>query len=64
MSEIPHPFIVETTQLLESLDSLERGKVQFIHFNHTNPIMRETEEKGQLLKKGFKVAEEGGIIQL
>jgi pyrroloquinoline quinone biosynthesis protein B len=64
MSEIPHPFIIETTELLGALDSLERSKVKFIHFNHTNPILRETEQKEKLLEKGFKVAEEGEIINL
>jgi pyrroloquinoline quinone biosynthesis protein B len=64
MSEIPHPFIAETIQLLGSLDSLEKAKVKFIHFNHTNPILRETEQKDRLLKKGFKVASEGEIITL
>jgi pyrroloquinoline quinone biosynthesis protein B len=50
MSEIPHPFIVETMQRV----STHGSKVRFIHLNHTNPALW----RGKL-PKGFAVAVEG-----
>ena len=37
MSEVPHPFIEESTQRFSSLDSYHRNKIHFIHLNHSNP---------------------------
>lgn len=65
MSEIPHPFVVETMQLLADLPATEKAKVHFIHFNHTNPLVR---GKGPALEKveaqGFKVAKMGDQFSL
>jgi pyrroloquinoline quinone biosynthesis protein B len=47
MSEIPHPFVVETMQRLTK----QRAKVRFIHLNHTNPLLWD--------KRGLPVADEG-----
>lgn len=60
MSEIPHPFIVETMQRLERL----RAKVRFIHLNHTNPAIRPGPERRAIEKKGFGVAVEGEKLDL
>jgi pyrroloquinoline quinone biosynthesis protein B len=62
MSEIPHPFMEETMRLFQN--SLDKSKIQFIHFNHTNPVLRQTEERKSVLKQGFGVCTEGGIIGL
>ncbi|MBX7205720.1 MAG: MBL fold metallo-hydrolase [Bacteroidia bacterium] len=40
MSEIPHPFIEETMRLLEALPAETKNRIYFIHFNHTNPVLR------------------------
>lgn len=64
MSEIPHPFIEESMTRFEGLSSQDKSKVHFIHFNHTNPVMRETDEKKTVQSKGFIVAEEGMIFGL
>ena len=41
MSEIPHPFVVETMDALTQLPSEGRVEpiVHFIHMNHTNPAL-------------------------
>lgn len=39
MSEIPHPFIVETMKRFQSMDAAERNKIRFIHLNHSNPAL-------------------------
>ena len=39
MSEIPHPFVVETLEKVAPLPIKERQKIYLIHFNHTNPLL-------------------------
>lgn len=64
MSEIPHPFVVETMAQLKDLPQGERAKVYFIHFNHTNPLLQEGSEAREMVRKnGFNYAEEGMIFQ-
>ena len=65
MSEIPHPFVEETLELLKDLPAREKAKVIFIHFNHTNPLIKKTaKERREVLRKGFRVADEGMILEL
>jgi pyrroloquinoline quinone biosynthesis protein B len=65
MSEIPHPFVEETIELLKNLSAAEKAKVIFIHFNHTNPLIKKTSaERREVLRKGFRVADEGMILDL
>lgn len=65
MKEIPHPFVEESMQRFSSLPASERSKIIFIHFNHTNPLLRkQSEEKNNLVKQGFAAAEEEMIIEL
>jgi len=60
MSKIPHPFVVESMQLLENLADEERDKVWFIHMNHTNPLLDPaSEETREVQARGFHVAVEG-----
>jgi pyrroloquinoline quinone biosynthesis protein B len=62
MSEIPHPFIEETIGIFKNL--LTKSKIKFIHLNHTNPILRKTEERENVLKQGFDICTEGEVIGL
>lgn len=65
MSEVPHPFVEETARLLQNLPDKERAKVIFIHFNHTNPLLKKnSKESKDVLKKGFRVATEGMVLEL
>lgn len=60
MSEVPHPFIVETAKLFENEDLQTKNKVIFIHFNHSNPALQKSNSlKDSLKNKGFQFAEEG-----
>ncbi len=60
MSKILHPFVSETMDLLQDLSREERGKVWFIHMNHTNPLLNvESEQHQHVLSEGFNVATEG-----
>jgi pyrroloquinoline quinone biosynthesis protein B len=64
MREIPHPFVAETISLFSSLSEIEKRKVKFIHFNHTNPLIFEGPEREQVKNIGFGVATEGERILL
>lgn len=65
ISEIPHPFIVESLSLFESLGTADRKKIYFIHFNHTNPLLNpESNESKNVLNLGFQIAREGMIFKL
>lgn len=56
ISQIPHPFIIESLDTFNELDATERNKIIFIHFNHTNPILDSTStETMNVLDKGFKI---------
>jgi len=55
----PHPFITTTMERLAPLPPSERGKVRFIHLNHTNPAQRQGAERAEIGACGFGVADEG-----
>ncbi len=60
MSEIPHPFIVETMKRLAALPASERVKVRFIHLNHTNPALDPTGPAARAIRRaGFNLAVQG-----
>ena len=57
MSEIPHPFVVESVELFKDLTLKEKAKVVFIHMNHTNPLLDSNSKQYKtVIDKGFKVA--------
>lgn len=65
ISEIPHPFVIETIDLLKSLPETEKSKVHFIHFNHTNQLLRKGTPARQYVKNmGFNLAQFGMSFEL
>ncbi|RIV72162.1 MBL fold metallo-hydrolase [Flagellimonas aequoris] len=57
ISEIPHPFVVESMDLFQSLPDKERSKIHFIHFNHTNALLiKDSDQQKMALDKGFNIA--------
>jgi len=65
ISQIPHPFIIESLELFKTLDSLERKKVIFIHFNHTNPVIDlNREEAKNVLNQGFNIGRINEVYDL
>ena len=65
MGEIPHPFVVETMDLLASFPERLRDKVYFIHLNHTNPLLDpESEASRSVEASGCRVARIGDRFQL
>lgn len=61
MSEVPHPFVSETMDILRNESRLTKGRIHFIHFNHTNPLLFDDSTKIEVLKSGFRLAEQGQI---
>jgi len=65
MSEIPHPFVVESMELLKDLAPSEKNKVYFIHFNHSNPLLKvKSEEYKEVLSNGYNISRQYDIIEL
>lgn len=65
MSGFPHPFITHSMDRFAPLPPEERAKVRFIHLNHTNPALwPDSEAYEGVVEKGFRLAEEGELIDL
>lgn len=65
ISQIPHPFVIESMDLFKDLPKAEKNKIYFIHLNHTNPLLnKESEEYKTVIKNGFNVAEYLQIFNL
>ncbi len=65
MSEIPHPFVVETMERLARLPARERRKVWFTHLNHTNPLNDPNSEASRRVRRsGMHVARDGMRFRL
>ena len=58
ISEIPHPFVVESLDLFEKEEI--RNKIYFIHMNHTNPLLNPDSKESQIVENaGMNVCREG-----
>lgn len=58
-NEIPHPLIEDTMDLLQGLVDEKQTKVFFTHFNHTNPVIKNsTDAYENIIKRGFHILEE------
>ncbi len=54
ISEVPHPFVVETLERLKDRPELLK-KVRLVHLNHTNPLLDPASE-------AFRVTEQQGLV--
>ena len=60
MSGFPHPFIAHSMARFADLPELEKSKIRFIHFNHTNPVrFPDAPERQQVTEAGYALADEG-----
>lgn len=65
MSEIPHPFVVESMKLFSDLSKQDKNKVYFIHFNHTNPCFDQHSKAAEsVLSAGYHFAMQGMMFDL
>ena len=59
VSEIPHPLIIESMDLFQSLNMRNRKKIYFIHLNHSNPAIKDGRAAANHIKSnGFNIAKE------
>lgn len=57
ISEIPHPFVIESMDLFNNLSQADKEKVHFIHLNHTNPLLNHGSNKVNIIReRGFNIA--------
>ncbi len=61
--DIPHPLVPETEARLAAVPSA-KGRVYFVHLNHTNRLLSDEAARAALEKRGFGVAREGQRIPL
>jgi pyrroloquinoline quinone biosynthesis protein B len=65
ISQIPHPFIIESLAKFKQLSPADKSKVIFIHFNHTNPVVSQESEESRIIKKqGFKIGQMKDVFEL
>ena len=65
ISEVPHPFIIESLNLFDSLSMEERSKIYFIHFNHTNPLLiPESPQSKKVENEGYHIARLNDLINI
>ncbi|MDP2524932.1 MBL fold metallo-hydrolase [Maribacter dokdonensis] len=65
IDEIPHPFVIESLEKFKGLTDMEKSKIVFIHFNHTNPLLNpESEESKFVLEQGFKIGRLNDVFKL
>lgn len=65
MAKIPHPFVSESLARFDSLANSEKDKIYFIHFNHTNPLLKVNSQASKEVRaKGFHIARSGLELSL
>ena len=65
ISEIPHPFVIESLEIFKAMPQKEKSKIYFIHFNHTNPALNpRSAQTRQILSAGFNIARIGQTFTL
>jgi len=65
MSLIPHPFIQESMGMFDNLSDIDKGKIHFIHFNHTNPVIDgESQATKDVKAKGLEIAKSLQVFEL
>ena len=59
ISKTPHPAITDTMDRLSNLDLDLKRKIRFIHFNHTNDVLRDGSDAAKnVIDNGFLLSKE------
>ncbi|MEO0478835.1 MAG: MBL fold metallo-hydrolase [Planctomycetota bacterium] len=58
-SEVPHPLMLRTMDLLQERVAERPGSVQFLHLNHTNQVLHDEELRAEVRARGFDVVQAG-----
>ncbi len=59
-ARVPHPPVSESMELLAGIGT----ELYFTHLNHTNPLLRDGEQRRELERSGFKIAHEGMVLEI
>ena len=63
IAEIPHPLVPETVARTASVAN-PRGRLFFVHLNHTNRLLWDASAVAEIERKGWGVAREGQKVPL
>lgn len=65
ISQIPHPFIIESLAKFQDLTDKEKSKIVFIHFNHTNPLLNpDSPESKTTTAQGYRIASVRDVFEM
>ena len=65
MSQIPHPFVIDSMRRWAELPAATRARVRFLHMNHTNPLLDPDSDASRAVREaGFRVARQGERVGL
>jgi len=65
ISEIPHPFVIESMKKFEMMTLEEKSKIIFIHFNHTNPMLDPQSKASETVREnGFSIARINDVFEM
>ena len=65
ISQVPHPFVIESMELFKELSDEDKAKVYFIHFNHSNPLLNHKSNQYKMaIGSGFNIAQVGQVLAL
>lgn len=65
ISQIPHPFIIESLAKFQDLTDKEKSKIVFIHFNHTNTVIDpNSPESKTITDQGYRIARLGDVFEM
>jgi pyrroloquinoline quinone biosynthesis protein B len=63
IADIPHPLVPETVERTASV-AKARGRLFFVHLNHTNRLLWDTAAVAEIERKGWGVARQGQRVSL
>jgi len=65
ISRVPHPSIIDTMNALSNLSIDLKRKIHFIHFNHTNDVLRDgSDAVSAVIDNGFLLSKEMQIFEI
>jgi len=65
IQDVPHPSIIESIELFKDLDKINKNKIYFTHFNHTNIVLnKKSHQYKNLLNNNFNVLEDKQIFNI
>ena len=65
ITKVPHPSIIDSMQLMNTLPIKERNKVYFTHMNHTNKsLLNNSKEYIHIVNSGYNILKDKNIFKL